>query len=40
MLTFRLAKPGFGTIYLIEPYWTKNNQDLKQLALETEESFI
>ena len=36
MLTFRLAKTRFWNYISNRAHWTKNNQDLKQLALETE----
>ncbi|MBV68810.1 MAG: hypothetical protein CMJ08_03300 [Pelagibacterales bacterium] len=36
MLTFRLAKTRFWNYISNRTHWTKNNQDLKQLALETE----
>ena len=36
MLTFRLAKTRFWNYISNRTSWTKNNQDLKQLALETE----
>ena len=36
MITFRLAKTRFWNYISNRTHWTKNNQDLKQLALETE----
>ncbi len=39
MITFRLAKTRFWNYISNRTQWTQNNQDLKQLALETE-SFL
>ena len=36
LLTFRLAKTRFWNYISNKIHWTRNNQDLKQLALETE----
>ena len=39
VLTYRLAKTRFWNYISNRTQWTQNNQDLKQLALETE-SFL
>ena len=40
MLTFRLAKTRFWNYISNRIHWTKNNQELKLLALETERLFV